>query len=54
MTDKEILIEMFNRNKIEFKELSNGTLFIEQGYGGFVSEFHFNKDGSLKSVEAYE
>lgn len=54
-TDKEILIDMFKRAKLEYKEWpESGGLYIEAGYIGFCSNFYFNEDGSLKSVEAYE
>ena len=54
MTDKETLIEMFKRNKIEYTDEDTGNLSIEAGYVCFVSVFAFNEDGSLASVEAYE
>lgn len=55
MTDKEILIEMFNRNKIKFTLLDyENIITIEAGYVGFASDFYFDKDDNLQSVEAYE
>lgn len=55
MTDRETLIEMFNRNKIEFEEQESGELWVEARYIGFVSyAFAFREDGSLESVKAYE
>lgn len=53
MSDKEILIEMFKRSKIDYKEEKN-NIEIEAGYIGFVSMFSFDEENNLKSVEAYE
>ncbi len=53
MNDRETLIEMFNRNKIDFK-WEGEEIHIEAGYIGFVSCFKFKEDGSLASVKAYE
>lgn len=53
MTDKETLMNMMIRANIDFKE-HGSYLMVEGGYIGFVSEIHFNEDGSLNSIEAYE
>ena len=52
-TDKDVLVEMFDRNKIAYEE-KDGDITIEAGYAGFVSFFSFDDAGNLKSVEAYE
>lgn len=53
MNDKDVLIEMFTRNGIKFTQ-SGDLLEIEAGYTCFVSEFHFDAEGKLISVGAYE
>lgn len=59
MSDIDILIRMFDRNNIEYypegtKEDGTSALSIHAGHIGFHSVFTFDKDGNLKSVEAYE
>lgn len=53
MNDRETLIAMFRRANIKFEE-RDGDIIVESGYIGFASHFEFNKDGSLKSLGAYE
>lgn len=53
MTDRERIIEMLTRAKIEYTE-KDYELSVERGYVGFASTFTFNEDGSLKNLEAYE
>ncbi len=53
MTEREMLIIAFRREKIEFYEEGN-TIEVERGYIGFVTEFSFRDDGSLKNLGAYE
>lgn len=53
MTDREILNEMFKRQKIEVSE-EKGNIIIDGGYIGFYTVFEFNSDDTLRSVEAYE
>ena len=51
--DKQILIEMFKRSKMDFK-IKENALIVEAGYIGFISYFTFNKDNSLRSIDASE
>lgn len=57
-TDREVLMEMFQRQGIKFQEEGASVLTVPAGYGRgvtqFDSSFWFNKDGSLKSVRADE
>lgn len=60
-TDKEILSEMFKRNGIEYETFvgeahaeGEESFCIEAGYAGFSSNFQFDSDGKLTSVEAAE
>lgn len=52
MTDKEILIDMFNRNKINFIENSD-SLEIEHADIDRFSTFYFKEDDSLGSIGIY-
>ena len=68
MSDVRIIEEMLERAKIEYtndakdaleaaehhKDRVGTSLIVEAGYLGFYTVFRFRKDGSLKSIEAYE
>lgn len=59
MSDLDTLKEMFDRAGIVYFVPESTTpekpmLSVEAGYVGFVSEFSFDKDGNLKTVEAFE
>ena len=60
MTDRENLKAIFTKANIAFderieKNTSNpASIYIEDGYPGFYTQFNFNEDDSLRSVEAYE
>ena len=56
MTDKEILLDMIKRagfeNDLTYVEAD--SFCVERGYCGFLMNFEFNDDGSLKDMGAYE
>ncbi len=65
MTDLELLKAMFDRagvlythpycgNADTLNVAENASSQANKGYFGFVTDFIFNEDGSLKSVGAYE
>ena len=60
MTDKEKILEMLVRAEIVYEnEPSWGAdgenaFTVEAGYACFYSSIVFNRDGSLKAIEAYE
>jgi hypothetical protein len=54
MTDREKIVEMFERAEIEYSTYDDGTIEIEHGHAGFYVEVHFNEDDSLKEMGAWE
>jgi len=52
-SDKQVLKEMFERNKIKCEEKWN-HFYVKKEKSYFVTEFEFNEDGSLSGVCAYE
>lgn len=68
MADKDVLIAMLTRAGIKYgpavapkpgngwdwPEGASGITVEDGGYFGFFSEFVFNEDGSLNSVNAWE
>ena len=51
-SDKQVLKEMFERNKIKYQERYN-HFYVKRNRAYFVTKFEFNEDESLKEVEAY-
>lgn len=60
MSDKEKLIEMFQRAKIDFDDTTvyaepgHSVIIVERGYVGFSTWFSFRDNDSLEDVEAGE
>lgn len=61
MTDREVLIAMFDRAGVTYSAEEGGSLVVEAkkgdanlGYSDFVAVFYFNEDDSLKAVGAWE
>lgn len=55
LADFEVLRAMFSRAKIEYEVVDYGRgLKVSRGYNGFYTIYHFNPDGSLVNVGAYE
>ena len=52
-SDKQVLKEMFERNKIKYQEKFN-HFYVKRDRAYFVTEFEFNEDESLREINAYE
>jgi hypothetical protein len=59
MTDREKLIELFEKAKIQFS-IDDGDVKLEahdnnvEGYIGFVCRFSFDTEGNLKNAGIWE
>ena len=62
MSDKQQLIDMLTRARIEFQEIepefvpkrATSGINVERGYAGFVTTFEFDAAGNLVEMGAYE
>ena len=55
-SDFEVIKEILEKRGIQYEGNGDngGWIEIEAGYAGFTSNFNFDENGNLVSVEAYE